>query len=151
MLNLFKGNSIFKYYIILFIILSSKLYSQDISNKYNLQLNYDPSNQWWSQYNNYGQKRSKIYFNYDGTFKYDNLNLNINIFALGDKIYLGESFIQSKLFNNTYLKAGKYYRDFSSYLNEFITSGSMLISNNAEPMPKIGITSSYELKRNSLL
>ena len=151
MSNLFKRNSIFKYYIFLFIILSSKLCSQDISNKYNLQLTSDLSNQWWSQYNNYGKKISKIYFNYDGVFKYDNLSLNINIFALGDKIYLGESFIQSKLFNNTYLKAGKYYKDFSSYLNEFITSGSMLISNNAEPMPKIGITSSYELKRNKYI
>ena len=92
MLNLFKENSIFKYYIILFIILSSKLYSQDISNKYNLQLTYDTSNQWWSQYNNYGQKRSKIYFNYDGIFKYDNLFLWQTLFLFLIWIFVGIGF-----------------------------------------------------------
>ena len=46
------------------------------------------------------------------------------------------------------LKFGRYYRDFSQYLNSDLTSGSMLISQNAMPMPKIGINFSYNFKRN---
>ena len=148
MLSRFKNNSILKYCIILLIILFTKIYSQDFQNQYNLLLNPDLSNQWWSQYNNYGQKPSQIKFNYSGTYITKKVNYNFRVFASKDKIYIGESFLQSKLFNNTYLKAGKYYKDFSSYLNETLSSGSLLISNNAEPMPKISLLSSYKFKQN---
>jgi hypothetical protein len=147
MLNLYKKNSIFKNHIFLLIILSLKLHSQEINNQYSLELNPDLSNQWWSQYNHYGQEQSEAYFHYNTSYKYKNVNLNVNIFASKDAIYIGESFVQSKLFNNTYLKAGKYYKDFSSYLNESLSSGSLLVSNNAEPMPKIGLISSYKFKK----
>jgi len=148
MLSRFKNNSILKYCIILLIILFTKIYSQDFQNQYNLLLKPDLSNQWWSQYNNYGQKPSQIKFNYSGTYITKKVNYNFRVFASKDKIYIGESFLQSKLFNNTYLKAGKYYKDFSSYLNENLSFGSLLISNNAEPMPKIGLLSSYKFKQN---
>lgn len=148
MLSLFKKSSICKNYIFLLIIFSFKLYSQDINNHYNIELTSNLSNQWWSQYNNYGKERSKIYFNYNSIYKNKDLNININILSSRNKIYVGESYVQSKFFNNTHLKVGKYYKDFSSYLNESLTSGSLLISKNAEPMPKIGLISSYKFKEN---
>ena len=36
---------------------------------------------------------------------------------------------------------GRYYRDYSRYLNDELSSGSILISNNAQAMPKIGVVS----------
>jgi len=148
MLSQFKKNSILQYKFILLITLLSKLYSQEINNnEYSLVLTPDLSDQWWSQYNNYGKEQSEIYFNYENSYKYNNINISLKVFASEDKIYIGESFVQSKLFNNTYIKAGKYYKDFSTYLNESLSSGSLLVSNNAEPMPKIGLISSYKFKK----
>ena len=40
------------------------------------------------------------------------------------------------------VKIGKYYRDYSTYYNDELGIGHILISNNAEAIPKIGITSS---------
>ena len=148
MLSQFKKNSLSKYRILLLITLVTTLYSQENNgNEYSLVLTPDVSNQWWSQYNNYGQDPSEIYFNYKTSYKHKNINIDLKVFASKDKIYIGESFVQSKLFNNTYLKAGKYYKDFSSYLNDTLSSGSLLISSNAEPMPKVGILSSYKFKQ----
>jgi len=147
MLSQFKKSSISKYKILLLITFITTLYSQEINNKYSLILSPDISNQWWSKYNNYGQNPSEIYFNYNTNYKSENINAILKVFASKDKIYIGESFVQSKVFNNTYLKAGKYYKDFSIYLNQSISSGSLLISNNAEPIPKVGILSSYKLKK----
>ena len=147
MLSQFKNNNISKYHILLLIMLFTKLHSQEFNNQYSLVLTPNISNQWWSQYNNYGLEPSEIYFNYETSYKHKKLNLNLKFFASKDKIYISESFVQSKLLNNTYLKAGRYYRDFSSYLNEHLSSGSLLVSNNAEPIPKIGILSSYKFKQ----
>ena len=47
---------------------------------------------------------------------------------------------------NTFIKFGKYYRDFSQYLNDNLSSGSILISNNARAMPKIGLFSKKIVK-----
>ena len=147
MLSRFKNNSISQRSILLLIMLFMKLHSQEFNNQYNLELTPNISNQWWSQYNNYGQELSEIQFNYKTSYKHKNVHLSLKFFASKDKIYLGESFYKSKLFNNTYLKAGRYYKDFSSYLNETLSSGSLLISSNAEPIPKIGLLSSYKFKQ----
>ena len=146
MLSQFKKNNSSKYYILLLLVLFTNLYPQQTNNQYGFEITPNISNQWWSQYNNYGQDLSKIYFSYKNRFKYRDVNLSIKFSASEDKIYLRDSFIKSKLFNNTYLKAGKYYRDFSSYLNDNLSSGSLLVSHNAQPMPKIGILSSYKFK-----
>mgnify|MGYP003949237357 CR=1 FL=1 len=146
MLNRFTKINIKNYYILLPVILLSALYSQDLESKYNLEFNPNFSKQWWSQYNNYGQESSKINFRYNGKYERNKTDYYFSVFASKDRVDISESFIKSQLFNNTYLKAGKYYRDFSLYLNDNLSSGSMLISNNAKPMPKIGILSSYNYK-----
>ena len=146
MLSQFKKNSVLIHQIILLIILVTTLYSQDFESNSNLELNPNFSNQWWSKYNNYGQQFSKINFKYNGKYKKNKTNYYFSFSASKDRFYISESFIRSQLFNNTYLKAGRYYRDFSLYLNDTLSSGSILISNNAEPMPKIGISSTYGYK-----
>ena len=147
MLSQFKKNSTFRCHIVLLIMLFMTLHSQEVSNQYNLELNPNLSNQWWSQYNNYGQEPSEVRLDYKTIYKNEKVNFNLKVFISKNKIYVGESFVQSKLFDNTYLKVGKYYKDFSSYLNETLSSGSLLISNNAEPMPKISLLSSYRFKQ----
>ena len=147
MLSLFKYNSISKYYFLLLIISITKLSAQEINSQYSLVLTPHINNQWWSKYNNYGQEPSTIYLNYINNYKKKKNELSINIFASRDKVYVGESFLQSKLFSSTYIKFGKYYRDFSTYLNDDLSSGSMLVSKNAEPLPKIGLIGSFYLKK----
>lgn len=141
-----KKNNIKNYYILLLAILFTIPYSQDFENSYNLELNTNFSKQWWSQYNNYGQKPSKINFRYNGKYQKNKTNYYFSVFASKGRVNISESFIKTQLFNSTYLKVGRYYRDFSLYLNDSLSSGSMLISNNAEPMPKLGILSSYNYK-----
>ena len=147
MLSLFKYNSISKYHFLLLIISITKLSAQEMNSQYSLVLTPHINNQWWSKYNNYGQEPSKIYLNYMNNYKKKKNELSINIFASTDKVYVGESFLQSKLFSSTYIKFGKYYRDFSTYLNDDLSSGSMLVSKNAEPLPKIGLIGSFYLKK----
>tara|TARA_B100001173_G_scaffold164206_1_gene142121 strand:- start:4563 stop:5816 length:1254 start_codon:yes stop_codon:yes gene_type:complete len=147
MLSQLVKNNFIKSSVIL-LTLFTKLHSQGFQNEYNLQLNSYLSNHWWSQYNKNGQEPSKIKFHYTGMYKKNNVDYNWSISLSEDRAYIGESFIKSKLYNNIYIKAGKYYKDFSVYLNDNISSGSILISNNAQPMPKIGLISSYQLKRN---
>lgn len=142
-------NQLKKINYILLIILFTSIYSQDFENNYSLEFNSILSNQWWSSYNNYGQEPSKIDLIYNGSFTKNQTNYYFSIIASKNRVDLRESFIKSKIFNNTYLKIGKYYRDFSLYLNDQLSSGSILISKNAEPMPKIGLISSYPFKKNN--
>ena len=58
-----------------------KVHSQEFNNQYSLVLTPNISNQWWSQYNNYGQEPSEIYFNYETSYKNKKLNLNLKFFA----------------------------------------------------------------------
>ena len=146
MSSLLKKSNIKNYYILSLAILHTTLYSQNFESNYNLELNPNFSNQWWSLYNNYGQETSNINFNYNGKYHKNKNSYYFSVFASKDRVDISESFIKSQLFNNTYFKVGRYYRDFSLYLNDSLSSGSMLISKNAEPIPKIGILSSYKYK-----
>ena len=65
------------------------------------------------------------------------------------KIYFNESFIKHSLSDNTIFKFGRYYRDFSTYLIDDLSSGSLLISHNAQAMPKIGLMTTYVIKKNN--
>ncbi len=148
MLNQLKKINSINY--ILIAILFSSIYTQDLENKYSLKFNSSFSNQWWSFYNNYGQKPSEVDLIYNGNFRKNQTNYYFSIISSKNKVHLSESFIKSQIFNNTFLKVGKYYRDFSLYLNDQLSSGSILISKNAEPMPKIGLISSYAFKKNNV-
>ena len=61
------------------------------------------------------------------------------------KLRFKEVFFKKRVSNNTFFKIGKYYRDFSTYLDDELSSGSLLISHNAEALPKISLLSKIEI------
>jgi len=117
-----------------------------------VSINANPidSDYWWLNKNNFGIKKNN--FDFEASW---NLKKNKTVYRMdislnsGDRFYINESFIKYNFSNQTFLRIGKYYRDFSKYLNDEISSGSMLISHNAESMPKIGIITSRDIKKSS--
>ena len=81
---------------------------------------------------------SKSYFSFSINKKFDKYDFSVSSYINKEEIILGESFINIEFLQNYNLKLGRFYRDFSSYLNDELSSGSMLISKNALPIPKIG-------------
>lgn len=146
MLSRLKKNNFYQVCILL-LILFSELCAQEFENHYRLKLKSDLSDYWWSTYNNYGQENSKTNFNYISNYKKNNTQYYFSFFISKDRISIGESFLKYKISDKTYIKAGRYYRDFSNYLNNSLSSGSILISHNAQPMPKFGLMGSLHLKK----
>tara|TARA_B100000965_G_scaffold75930_1_gene60170 strand:- start:6586 stop:7788 length:1203 start_codon:yes stop_codon:yes gene_type:complete len=105
--------------------------------------------EWWSKFNNNGLNftQSNISLSYKNDF--DNYELLINTHISNEKIIVGESYISFPLSDIYKVKFGRYYRDFSSYLNDELSSGSMLIGINALPIPKIGLLGEYQIKKNN--
>ena len=149
--------------------------AQEISSSLKLEFNPTNNNYWWLENNNYGKSILDKELHYKFEFKTSKTTYLLNIsnayqsfdysidenilhpisgqLQIGkkipeEKIYFGEFFIKHDFSNNLFLRAGKYYRDFSLYLNDDLSSGSMLISKNAQPMPKIGLVGEYALLRN---
>lgn len=157
-INFYKKN----YFIIFTLILINTLFSQNSST---IQFNTFPTNDdyWWLNNNNYGKQLSDTEIEYtfetrsnkteykvtisnsfqDNDYVIDeNGNIVDQIFK-GKKLSIGESFVKHNFSEQTFIRIGKYYRDFSKYLNDDLSSGSMLISRNAQPMPKIGLVHKY--------
>ena len=136
-----------KLYIIFLLFLSILLPKENKKISINF---YDHDQvEWWSKFNNNGLNfdQSNILLSYKNTF--DNHELLINTHASNDKIIFGESYISFLLLDVYKIKFGRYYRDFSTYLNDELSSGSMLIGMNALPIPKIGLLGEYEIKKNN--
>ena len=112
--------------------------------------NYD-NLEWWSYYNNNGLNftQSNISFSYKNIF--NNYELLINTHASNEKIVFAESYISFSKKESFKIKFGRYYRDFSTYLNDELSSGSMLIGTNALPIPKIGFLGEYQIKKKNKL
>lgn len=105
---------------------------------------------WWLFHNNEGRYIHNDNLNFDFFHERSKFEYKINLsnsFSRTEKLSFGESFIKYNLDNNLYLRAGKYYRDFSLYLNDELSTGSMLISKNAQPLKKIGFVGTYRLKK----
>ncbi|MDB3883279.1 capsule assembly Wzi family protein [Candidatus Marinimicrobia bacterium] len=154
----------------LFILFAfNTLQAQDKNSSLKIKLNPTGQNYWWLEKNNFGKSVLNTEFEYILELKKINTSYKINIsnsykntnYTLdennnfthresGKIIYLGESFIKQSFSQNLFIKAGKYYRDFSLYLNDKLSSGSMLISKNAQPMPKIGLVGNYKLKKRDI-
>ena len=103
---------------------------------------------WWSNYNNNGLNfnQSNISLSYKNIF--DNYEILINAHASNEKIIFAESYISFSMQKLYKIKFGRYYRDFSTYLNDELSSGSVLIGKNALPIPKIGLLGEYQIKKN---
>jgi hypothetical protein len=155
MLNPLKKNNLRKYFFVTLILISipSRIIAQDKSWSLALRAHPINSNYFWLEKNNFGRKVSDFNFDSHLEFKKSRITYMVNIFSDTshnkiENIYLNESFIKYELSSETFLRAGKYYRDFSKYLNDELSSGSMLISHNAQAMPKIGLMTSKNIKKN---
>jgi len=142
-----KKFQIDKLLITILLLLSGILSAQENKNKFQIQYNPDIINSWWLEKNNFGVKPEKFDFQATWELKKNDFIYSINILFQEDKNYIGESFIKYNFSKKTFLRIGKYYRDFSSYLNDELSSGHMLISYNAQPMSKVGLVSSYKTKK----
>ena len=140
-----------KFYIILVIILfNTFVFNQEQELELEIYTNPSGTDYWWLNNNNYGRTNSELLVGFSWDLKQEKTSYKLNFFGDIDsenKTYIGESFIKHNFSKKTFLKIGRYYRDFSSYLNDELSSGSMLISHNAEPMPKIGFVTSQKIKR----
>ena len=113
-----------------------------------IKINNFNKSEWWSKFNNNGLNftKSNISLSYKNTF--NNFDLLINTHTSKRIALLGESYISFPISNFNKIKFGRYYRDFSTYLNDDLSSGSMLIGINALPIPKIGILGEFQIKKN---
>jgi len=105
---------------------------------------------WWLTRNNEGMHFDKNNIKLDWKLQNASTSYKItlsNAFSYNENFNLGESFVKHSFSNNLFLRVGKYYRDFSLYLNDNLSSGSMLISNNAQALPKMGLVGSFKTKK----
>lgn len=134
------------------IFFSLHLYSQEKKSYITVYNNpNEASEYWWLDKNNFGRKNYNTSIELYSESTKQKFSYKINLFSssnIDKELFIGESYFKYNFSENIFLKAGKYYRDFSIYMNEELTSGSLLISKNAEPMPKVGFGSSIYLKKN---
>ena len=135
-----------------------------------LQIHSNPTNStfWWLEKNNYGKSVVDTEIEYQWSLKNKKTTYQITLsnayksyrsqhdmsydgfvdYKISHWLLLGESFIKYNFSDQTFLRVGQYYRDFSQYLNDDLSSGSMIISKNAQAMPKIGLVTNKDVGKN---
>ena len=130
-----------------FFLTLTKVLSNDGDFRSKVEYNSTSIDAWFKKYNNYGLKKEKILLESSYTTKInDKLGLSLNILISPNDFYYKDSFLSYNFSDTTYLKMGKYYRDYSKYLNDSLSSGHLLVSNNAQPLSKIGFNSSKKVR-----
>ena len=151
-MKLWIGNFMFfqlkKNSLIVILIFCSQSFCQENITNFSLYSIEDNYNSFWMNHNKNGVNQREKTFSFHSKLDLENLKLNLNLYSNKKQIMIGESFLMYDFKENLNVKIGRYYRDFSTYLNDDLSSGSMLISNNAKPMPKIGILYSFKPKIN---
>ena len=128
----------------------SMTHAQDFNGSINISYVENDKKSWWIQNNNFGFKFYPFYQQTKLELKKANYEVKLNLFSSlnnFEQATVNESYIKIPI-KNSFIKFGRYYRDFSIYLNDQLSSGSLLISNNAQAMPKIGIVSQKKINRN---
>ena len=146
-LKIIRINKFSKLFVILSFIANTLLFAQEQEIELKIQSNPESLDSWWLEKNNFGIEPTN--FDFQGSWKLKTLKTTyaINILAQKESVYFNESFIKHNFSDKTFLRVGRYYRDFSHYLNDELSSGHMLISHNAEPMPKVGLVTSQKIKK----
>ena len=146
-LKIIRINKFSKLFVILSFIANTLLFAQEQKIELKIQSNLESLDSWWLEKNNFGIEPTN--FNFQGSWELKTLKTTyaINILAQEESIYFNESFIKHNFSDKTFLRVGRYYRDFSHYLNDELSSGHMLISHNAKSMPKIGLVTSQKIKK----
>ena len=147
----FLNQILYKRIIIILLCITNFVFGQESS--YKLDILYYPNNgeYWWLTRNNEGRYIHNKSINFEWRIKNKSTSYRITLsdaFSKNKEISFGESFIKYNFSENLFLRTGKYYRDFSLYLNDELSSGSMLVSKNAQPLPKIGLVGSLIVKKN---
>jgi len=145
-------NKNFRSFFILLLTINISLFAQEKQLTVQVEVNPINSNYWWVENNMFGMKPTDLYAKSTWEIKKSKTMYLINIIGTfskssSKKLYLHESFIKHDFSQKTFIRAGKYYRDFSTYLNDDLSSGSMLISHNAQAMPKVGLVTSQKIKK----
>ena len=130
---------------LLFIIVSLTIQTFLFPNNDNKIVEED----FWERHNNNGINFSRITLSDIGTSEKNNLNYKISIHFSENNFILGETFLTKNFKKNYSIKIGRFYKDFSKYNSEELSSGSMLISRNAQPMPKISILKNTKINTKS--
>ena len=129
----FQTNKLFISFVTMLFLATTLLLARE--QKFNLTIQSNPTDldYWWLEKNNFGIESNNFHFQTNWELNTLNTQYIINTFSQkeGTNIYFSESFIKHNFSEETFLKVGKYYRDFSNYLNDELSSGSMLISHNA--------------------
>ena len=146
-LKIIRINKFSKLFVILSFIANTLLFAQEQEIELKIQSNLESLDSWWLEKNNFGIEPTNFDFQGKWELTTPKTVYNINILAQEKKVYFNESFIKHNFSDKTFLRVGRYYRDFSHYLNDELSSGHMLISNNAKPMPKIGLVTSQKIKK----
>ena len=146
-LKIIRINKFLKLFVIVSFIANTLLFSQEQKIELKIQSNPESLDSWWLEKNNFGITPTN--FDFQGRWELKTLKTTyaINILAQEKKVYFNESFIKHNFSDKTFLRVGRYYRDFSNYLNDELSSGHMLISHNAAPIPKIGLVTSQKIKK----
>ena len=140
-------DNLFKFFTIVFFLINALLLSQESRTDFKIQSNPNISDSWWLEKNNFGIKPTNFGFQTKWELRKSKIIYSFDIFFQEQRSYLNESFIKYNYSEKTFLRFGKYYRDFSHYLNDKLSSGHMLISHNAAPMPKAGLVTSQKIKK----
>lgn len=138
------------YTFILIVLYSTTIFSQDKNTSLKIVSNPIGYDYWFLKNNNFGIRPNSLYLESSWNLVDEHITYSFNIITPlkgeeANNILFKESFIKYNLSKETFIRVGKYYRDFSNYLNDELSSGSMLVSNNAEPMPKVGLVSSKNI------
>ena len=144
MLNPLKINSLY-----ILLIFLSHLFGQVNKTEVSFQKNNRELVSFWSKFNHRGLDLSKKNLSVINETKLKNSTMFLTLYYYDKSIKIGESFLEIYFKRNSKLKIGKFYKDFSFYLNDNLSSGSMLISKNAEPMPKISYLGEYIIDKKS--
>lgn len=145
MSNLLKINSLY-----ILLIFLSHLFGQVNKTEASFQKNNRELVSFWSKFNQRGLDLSKKNFSVVNETKLKNSTIFLTLYNYDRSIKIGESFLEIYFKRNSKIKIGKFYKDFSFYLNDNLSSGSMLISKNAEPMPKISYLGKYIIDKKSI-
>tara|TARA_B100001175_G_scaffold241981_1_gene208345 strand:- start:5790 stop:7016 length:1227 start_codon:yes stop_codon:yes gene_type:complete len=131
--------------------LISILFSSNViaSDKHILKayIGTDKSKSFWLLNNNGGIDLNEHTINLFIFEEKDKISYKINTFFQQNRNILGESFIKIDFDRSSFIRLGQYYRDYSLYLNDRISLGHMLISNNALPMKKVGYVSKTDVNK----
>ena len=152
MSNQLKNHKYILYFFFIALLFNTS-YAQNLSNLIEIGSSPDNQNFFWAKHNNFGFKNYPNYQKTKISILESNFEIEMNIFSSISELKstsLNTSYLRFKINDKSYLRIGRYYRDFSNYLNDELSSGSILISNNAKAMPKVGFVSNKKLNKNNI-